>query len=101
MAVVSMALRGAIRLVSMARRIVPGRGGVVRVSCAIAQVGAVCTAIVDQIVQFCCRLSVTDRVVDVVGSVLPKFRFPPRLVSSPSGALHEGHSWDSNSLINS
>ena len=50
--VVSMAWSRGIGLVGMARRIVPGRGIVVGVSCAIAQVGAVCTAVVDEIVEF-------------------------------------------------
>jgi hypothetical protein len=60
----SMTLSRGIGLVSMARRIVPGSGIVVRVSCAIAQVGRVCAAVVDEIVQFCCCLSVTGGVVE-------------------------------------
>jgi hypothetical protein len=99
--VVSMARSRRVCLVSMTRRIIPGRGVVVGISCTITQVGRVGTAIVDEIVQFRWDMSVTDRVVEMVGLVLPKFRLPPRLVSSPNGALHEGHSWDSNSLINS
>jgi hypothetical protein len=59
----SMTLSRGIGLVSMARRIVPGCGSVVRVSRTIAQVGSVCATIVDEIVQFCCCLSVTDRAV--------------------------------------
>lgn len=99
--VMSMAWSRRVGLVSMTRRIVPGCGIVVGISCTIAQVGRVGTTIVDEIVQFCWNVSVTDRVVEMVGLVLPKFRLPPRLVSSPNGALHEGHSWDSNSLMNS
>lgn len=58
--VVSVAWSRGIGLVSMARRIVPGRGIVVGISCAIAQVGAVGAAIVDEVVEFGCEF-VSDR----------------------------------------
>lgn len=58
--VVSVAWSRGISLVGMARRIVPGRGIVVGVSCTIAQVGAVCAAVVDEIVEFGCDF-VSDR----------------------------------------
>jgi hypothetical protein len=48
--VVRLAWSRGIGLVSMARRVVPGRGVVVGISCTIAQVGRVCVAVVDEIV---------------------------------------------------
>lgn len=48
--VVRVARSRGISLVGMTRRIVPGRGIVVGISCAIAQVGAVCAAIVDEVI---------------------------------------------------
>ena len=50
---VDLTLNRGIALVIMARRVVPGSGGIVRVSCALAQVWAVCTAVVDEVVEFC------------------------------------------------
>lgn len=60
--VVRLTLNRGIALVSMARWIVPGSGSIVRVSCC-AQVWAVCTAVVDEVVEFCWRLLVTDAAV--------------------------------------
>lgn len=62
MVVMRLTLNRGIALVSMARWVVPGSGSIVRVSCC-AQVRAVCTAVVDEVVEFCYRLLVTDGVV--------------------------------------
>lgn len=59
--------RGVVAVMGLTRRIVPRRRGIIRVPCAVAQVGAVCAAVVDQVVQFCCKRLVTDRVVVLHG----------------------------------
>lgn len=51
--VMRLALDRGIALVSMTRGVIPWSGSIVRVSCAITQVWAVCTAVVDEVVEFC------------------------------------------------